>query len=462
LNNDTIAARATAPGAAALAVIRISGPEAGVVLGRIFRPSAPGARMQPRRLYHGCILGQDRAVKDEVLAVVMPGPNSYTGEDCVEIQGHGGPAVTRGVLEAVLAAGARLAEPGEFTKRAFLNGKLDLTQAEAVAELVAAPGSAAAGLALSALAGHLGGLVVSLRDRLVELRAQVCLAVDFPEDEEQFLGQEAFSGGVRGVLDEIGKLLAGFGRARPVREGALAVLAGPVNAGKSSLLNALIGRDRAIVSEAAGTTRDYIEESADLDGLAVRLADTAGLRGGGGEVERLGMGKSRELIGAADLVVLVLDRAADSAPEELDEIVGVAAGRDPGKIVVAANKTDLGQGASRALDALGGFGLEIIDVSAKTGQGLERLCAAMRRRILDGPEGGLADGAPAPNLRQAKALARAREELSGLLGDLATGVPADCLGVRLQSACDALGEITGAITPEGVLEAVFSRFCIGK
>jgi tRNA modification GTPase len=463
VTNDTIAARATAPGAGAVAVIRVSGPAARAVLERIFRPSR--AALGPpaaRRLVHGCILGRDGRIVDEVLAACMPGPQSYTGEDCVEIQGHGGPAVTRAVLEEVLAAGARLAAPGEFTKRAFLNGKLDLAQAEAVADLVSAPGRGAARLALDTLRGHLGALVASLRSRLTDLRAQICLAVDFPEDEAEFVGPEAFGREVAAVLDEIVKLLGDFKRAGPIREGALAVLAGPVNAGKSSLLNALVGRDRAIVSAVAGTTRDYLEEGVDLDGLAVRLVDTAGLRAGAGEIECLGMDRSLALMDDADLVVLVLDQAADAGPRDEAHILEAAARRGPERTLVAANKADLAPGRTGPVAALRHLGFETVSVSAKTGAGLEELAAAMRARILAGQGGELPPDAAVPNLRQAGALEAAGRELSVLLEDAAAGLPPDCLGVRLETACASLAEITGEITPEGVLEAVFSRFCLGK
>jgi len=463
LTNDTIVARATAPGAGAVAIIRVSGPRALAVLGRIFRHGRPAPETPPaRRLAHGFIVDRDGRIVDEVLAAFMPGPHSYTGEDCVEIQGHGGPAVTRGVLEEVLAAGARLAAPGEFTKRAFLNGKLDLSQAEAVAELVSAPGRGAARLALDTLRGHLGGRVASMRERLTDLRAQICLAVDFPEDEAEFTGSRDFARGVGEVLDEIVKLLADFKRAGPIRDGALAVLAGPVNAGKSSLLNALIGRDRAIVSAVAGTTRDYLEESVDLDGLAVRLVDTAGLRAGAGDIERLGMDKSLALMDDADLVVLVLDQAAGAAADEQARILEAAARRGPRWTLVAANKADLAPCRASPVDTLRRLGFETASVSAKTGLGLEALAAAMRARILGGRGGEISPDAAVPNLRQAGALEEAGGELRALLEDAAAGLPPDCLGVRLETACAALGEITGEITPEGVLEAVFSRFCIGK
>ncbi|MBF0482407.1 MAG: tRNA uridine-5-carboxymethylaminomethyl(34) synthesis GTPase MnmE [Desulfovibrionaceae bacterium] len=465
--NDTIAARATAPGAGAVAVVRVSGPAALSVLQRIFRPSLPAPETPvPRRLVHGFVVGRDLLAVDEALAVFMPGPHSYTGEDCVEIHGHGGPAVTRGVLEEVLAAGCRLAEPGEFTKRAFLNGKLDLSQAEAVAELVSAPGRFAARFALSALRGHLGGRVNALRARLGDLRTRICLAVDFPEEEEQGAGCEAFRRGVQEVLDEIVNLLADCSRAGPLREGALVVLAGPVNAGKSSLLNALIGRDRALVSAVAGTTRDYLEESVDLGGLCARLADTAGLRESVCGIERLGMDKSLELMDAADLVVLAFDRSAAASADDAAQIIRTAQRRGPSRTLVAANKIDLepcsagSAGAPDPAARLRELGFEIAAVSAKTGEGLEALVAAMRARILSGGEPP--PDAAVPNLRQAGALEEAGRELAALLEDEAAGLPADCLGVRLETACAALCEITGAITPEGVLDAVFSRFCIGK
>lgn len=314
---DTIAAVATAPGAGAIGVVRLSGPRSRAVLEAVFRPSSSRfTGFVPRTLHHGRIVDSHGADLDDALAVFFPGPHSFTGEDSAEIQGHGGAAVLQAVLEAVLTHGARQAERGEFTRRAFLNGRLDLSQAEAVAELVAAPGVEGVRLASAKLHGLLGRRVSELRERLEYLRRRVCLAVDFPDEEAECLPPAEFLAVTGEVIDGVRALLAGYRRARCWREGALVVLVGRVNAGKSSLMNALLGRPRAIVTERPGTTRDYLEEETALDGLPVRLVDTAGLRADSDDpIEREGMRRGRELADAAQAVLLVLDGAlAASAP----------------------------------------------------------------------------------------------------------------------------------------------------
>jgi len=308
---DTITAIATAAGPGAVGIVRLSGPQAQALAHGLFRSPHPGfSGLRPRQLHHGSLVDAAGRVLDEVLAASMPGPGSFTGEDVVEFFCHGGPAVLRAVLEELLARGARLATPGEFTLRAFLNGRLDLTQAEAVAEMIAAPTRAALHLAQLKLSGALSRRIAALREVLESLRARLCLAVDFPDEDVECLPlpqlrQEALS-----AAGDVERLLAGVERARAWREGVLAVLAGRVNAGKSSLLNALVGRRRALVSATPGTTRDYLEEQLDLSGLLVRLVDTAGLRGPagpGGEpidpVESEGQDLSREFMGRAEAVL---------------------------------------------------------------------------------------------------------------------------------------------------------------
>ncbi|MDR2161971.1 MAG: tRNA modification GTPase, partial [Desulfovibrio sp.] len=286
---DTLAAIATPPGVGGIAVLRISGPAALGVLNQLFAPGAvPPANLprtpfcpRPRHLYFGHAMDEAGRVLDHVLAVFMPGPHSATGEDVAEVHCHGGQGIAAALLEMCLAAGARLAGPGEFTRRAFLNGRLDLTQAEAVAEIIHAPTREGIRLAQAKLDGALGRKIDSLRSSLDDLRRNLILAVDFPEEEGDILNRSGFAAVLDLAGGDIRALLQGFERARLWREGALAVLAGRVNVGKSSLFNALLGRPRAIVSPVSGTTRDYLEETVSLDGILVRLADTAGLRQGG-------------------------------------------------------------------------------------------------------------------------------------------------------------------------------------
>ncbi len=477
----TIAAIATPPGHGGVGIIRISGPDSHAILGRLFLPASPRfAGFRPWMLHRGRACDASGAPLDDVLAVAMPGPRTFTGEDVAEIHCHGGPAVLAAVLEAACACGARLAERGEFSRRAFLNGRMDLTQAEAVAEMIAAPARGGLRLAQARLQGLLGTRVAELRARLLDLRAQVCVAVDFPEDEVDCLAPDAFvaecdavSGGVRG-------LLAAHERGRCWQEGALVVLAGHVNAGKSSLMNALLGRRRAIVTDMPGTTRDFIEEPVQLAGLPVRLVDTAGLRDTGDIVEQEGVRISRDLVAQADLVLLVVDAAAGvgHAERELLRQVrgqhahGVAPnGRTPdGRVLVVLNKTDLAVEAGDAAafqSPIEVEGCPCVAVSALRGHGVDALAAAARAMVLAGLGGADAGGEPesgdlAPNLRQAQVLRRALDELEALMDDVRAGVPYDLCSVRLDGACAVLSEITGETTPAEVLEHIFSSFCIGK
>jgi len=458
LANDTIAAIATPPGDGGVGIIRISGTDCRAIASKVFRAANPNFKeFKPYRLHYGNILDAEGHTLDDVLAAFMPGPNSYTGEDVVEINCHGGRAVLGAVLEEILNLGARLAERGEFTYRAFMNGRMDLSQAEAVAEMIHAPTKAAMQLAQVKLSGLLGEKIKELRARLEHLRAQLVVAVDFPEDELECLPTDeliAVSSEVRGEIDG---LLSGFKRTKAWREGALVVLAGRVNAGKSSLMNALLGRNRAIVTDQPGTTRDYLEESINLDGLTIRLADTAGIRETDDAIEAAGLEKGRELMNQADLVLILTDA---TAPVD-EDVLTTAASLDADKVLVILNKADLPNFDPAHGDSLSALGLEAIAVSAKTGDAMDALCDRIRERVLKGA------GQPdpdelAPNARQATVLNTAAEELLLLEQDAAAAIPYDLLGVRLETACDTLSNITGEITSGEILNTIFDSFCIGK
>ncbi|QLA17217.1 tRNA uridine-5-carboxymethylaminomethyl(34) synthesis GTPase MnmE [Desulfolutivibrio sulfoxidireducens] len=462
-DRDMIVARATPPGAGGLAVIRVSGPGCREIARRLFRSSRPGfTDLRPYRLHHGHFLSPDGRPVDEVLAAFLPGPGSYTGEDTVEISCHGGPAVVAGVIAAFIALGARPAEPGEFTRRAFVNGRLDLSQAEAVAELIAARTRTQADMALARLDGAMGERARELRTALEALRAGVCLAVDFPEDEVECLSREDFAAGVENVAGKIRALIEAHGRARPWREGASVVLFGRVNAGKSRLFNALLGRERAIVTDVPGTTRDYLEETLDLGGMPVRLVDTAGLRETPDEAERLGRDRGTGLTERADLALFVVDGSVplprEAASDDAKELA-LAERLGPSRVMAVVNKADLPPGAPDPADVLGDAGFATVRISARTGQGLDELMAVIRDRLL---EGGPPEDATVPSLREAGALAAALAELEALLPDIGAGVPYDLLGVRLETACVELSGITGEITSEEVLRSIFDAFCIGK
>lgn len=503
-STDTIAAIATPPGCGGIAVLRMSGPGSLAALHALFRPAASrnpdipessqpsSARLgkkafafRPRCLHYGHVLDAAGERLDEALAVFMPCPHSATGEDVGEIHCHGGAGVTAALLEAALKAGARLAEPGEFTRRAFLNGRMDLTQAEAVAELVQASTRQGARLAAAKLEGKLAGEIASIRQALDALRMQVTLAVDFPDEDAVLLSLPEFSATIQDALDAIQRLLGGFERARLWREGALAVLVGRVNAGKSSLLNALLGRARAIVSAEPGTTRDYIEESVNLGGLPVRLVDTAGLRREGGIIEAEGIRRSRDLAREADILLFVLDASKPIHQDDWDFLRGQADLVAQGRLLLVWNKMDNVPGieppprgipltsllagspaimtpAPEKEDARMLDGCPRAAVSARQGWGIEELAEEIRHALLRETSPRPDHGDIAPNLRQADLLRQAFEELVQLRQVLLAAHPPDILGVHLEAAADKLDEVTGSSAAEALLDRIFSSFCIGK
>ncbi|MDR0466124.1 MAG: tRNA uridine-5-carboxymethylaminomethyl(34) synthesis GTPase MnmE, partial [Deltaproteobacteria bacterium] len=306
--NDTIAAVASPVGTGGVGIVRVSGPAAKPILARIFLPrSSRFSDFKPWTLHRGRVLDERGNVLDDALVVFMPGPRTFTGEDVAEVHCHGGMALLGALLEGILALGARLAQAGEFSRRAFLNGRMDLTQAEAVAELIAAPGREGVLLSAAKLDGLLGGRIGALRAKLEDLRMRLCVAVDFPEEETECLDRAEFVLALEDVSLAVRELLANYKRNRCLLEGALVVLAGRTNVGKSSLMHALLGRERALVTAVAGTTRDFLEERLHLDGLPTRLVDTAGLRESSDEAERLGVAASRRCMEEADVILFVLD-----------------------------------------------------------------------------------------------------------------------------------------------------------
>ncbi len=469
---DTIVAIATPPGAGGVGIVRLSGPEALAILQRLMGGTGPEPPVfPPRSLRHGWVHAVAGGAPesppalplepiDEALAVYMPGPASFTGEDVAEVHCHGSRAVLLAVVESACRLGARMAERGEFTYRAFVNGKYDLTQAEAVAELIAAPSRQGARLAQAKLSGLLGRRVGELRAVVERLRARVALALDFPEEEAEALDAGDFLADLDTVRSGVADLLASYRRAGHWREGVAVLLAGRVNVGKSSLLNALLGRNRAIVSPVPGTTRDFIEETLDLDGLEARVTDTAGLRESDDPVEREGVARALELAGGAELVLLVTDATRPLDPGEEDFLR-----RHAGRVLLVRNKIDLldpdGRGEPLASPAAS---CPSAAVSAIRGTGLEALAAAVRSMAL-ALRGGPAEpehGDVVPNLRQSRLLAAALDEADALAGDVAAGIACDLFSVRLDSIAMHLEEITGIATTDDLLTHIFSHFCIGK
>ena len=477
-HSDTIAAIATPLGVGGIGIVRVSGPRAKELLARIFLPLSPHfANFRPWTLHRGRVLDMTGQAVDDVLAVFMPGPRTFTGEDVAEIQCHGGQAIVRTVLETLLDLGARLADRGEFSRRALLNGRMDLTQAEAVAEMIAAPTREALRLSAAKLDGLLGQRIGELRQRLEHLRMQLCVAVDFPEEEVECLAPQDFVAVVHSVGEAVQHLLLGYARCRCWQEGASVVLAGAVNAGKSSLMNALLGRNRALVTDIPGTTRDFLEEFLDLRGLPVRLTDTAGLRETGDAVEALGVERSRERMDGADVILLVLDgsRGQHAAPElaealgpRLADLVRAATDQDtvpeklsvpPPQMLLVWNKVDV---HAKPVLPHEWAALPCVSVSARGGEGLEGLAEAVREAVLRQSGGEPRSGDLVPNMRQAHILRQAAEELRSLAADIGAALPYDVCAVRLDSAATLLGEITGLDSTDEVLDRIFSTFCIGK
>ena len=438
---DTIAALATPFGAGAVAMVRISGPQAVGVADKIFRGRRPVGEGLAGRVVQGRI-ERDGVVIDEVLLTVFRSPRSYTGEDVVEISGHGGVVVAQAVLRAVLEAGARPAEPGEFTRRAFINGKMDLTQAEAVMDLIAARGEASAQAAAGQLEGRLGRVIERLREDALTAVAHLEAFIDFPEE-----GIDPESGSV--LLERIGglhaavnRLLATADEGRMLREGVRLVIHGEPNVGKSSLLNLLLGYDRAMVSEIPGTTRDTIEENLTLRGIPFRVIDTAGLRESADPLELEGMRRTRHRLEQADVSVRVL-----AAPEV--EKTGAVAPRE----IVVLNKIDLWRG--------GEMPAAMVPVCCLDGRGLEELVGAIMA-VTDLAAVWRMEEVVAVNARHQHCLKTARDYLEDARRSLERGDAPELTALELRSALAAIGEITGAVDSEEVLGKIFSTFCIGK
>lgn len=457
---DTIAAIATAPGRGGVGIIRVSGAKSQAIAKQVlgFVPKA-------RYAHYGPFKAADGTVLDEGIALFFPNPNSFTGEDVLELQGHGGPVVLDLLLKEIVGLGARLARPGEFSERAFLNDKMDLAQAEAIADLIDSSSEHAARCALRSLQGEFSKRIQQLLDRLIHMRVYVEAAIDFPEEEIDFLSD----GKVAAMLDEVeNELLAVLQEANQgalLREGMNVVIAGRPNAGKSSLLNALAGIDRAIVTDIAGTTRDVLKEHIHIDGMPLHIIDTAGLRDAPDEVERIGIQRAWEEIKQADRVLLMIDSTSNETdPEQLlhalyDEY-GLAqeaqALVDEGRITVIRNKADLST-ETIGLNQEGRFAT--IRLSAKHNQGVD----VLRTHLKDimgfnaGTEGGfLARRRHLDALNRAQtALENGRYQLEGMgAGEL--------LAEDLRMAQNALGEITGTFTADDLLGEIFSSFCIGK
>ena len=462
---DTIVAIATASGSAGLAVLRVSGDRALALSDEVFRGATPLSQAAGHTLHHGWAVDAERRDGggaeprlDEVVAAVFRAPRSYTGEDTVEWSCHGGEVPARRVLAALRAAGARLAGPGEFTLRAFLRGRMDLAQAEAVADLVNAETESAGDLALAQLSGALSRRLAAIEERVTDAAAEVEARVDFAEDVGGVEIPEHVRSAIAAVLAELDALLAGAPWARAMREGVRVPLVGLPNAGKSSLFNALLGEDRAIVAAEPGTTRDRVSERLVVAGVRVTLSDTAGVREATSAIEAMGVERTLATLEGAAVALWVVDGSRPWDPAG-DPLVPELAGR---RVLAALAKSDLGAVVpeSAIRSALPGSELHVARVSAVTGDGLDALTRSLASLLGADRAGGLA-GAVA-NPRHADALARARAALARAGEAGASGAPGEIVALELRESLGALGEVSGRSASEELLDRIFARFCVGK
>ena len=446
--SDTIAAISTALGQGAIAVLRVSGPEARALVDRVVS-DRDLLKAEPRRAYYASLADPEGSVIDQVLVTVFAGPHSYTGEDLVEISCHGGVLVTKTIFDLLLATGCRAAEPGEFTQRSFLNGKMDLAQAEAVMDLIGAQTSLALRAANQQLRGHLGDAMGSLREDLIGIVAHIEAYIDFPEEDIDPDTGESLRGRLRDLGGRMGDLLASADRGRILREGARVVICGEPNVGKSSLLNVLLGFERAIVSDTAGTTRDTIEEVINLKGIPLRLIDTAGLHESSDQIEQQGMQRTAEALADADVVIEVIDGHASPSTQE-----PLRKDEHQALWIRLLNKSDLGIDERHAME-------ESIAFSCTDRSGLDTLTDTIAAALLDREEGWQTQMV-AINARHQRCLSRAREACERAERGMSEGLEPEFVATDLREALEAVGEVVGKVDVEEILGEIFGSFCIGK
>jgi tRNA modification GTPase len=455
---DTIAAIATALGEGSVGIIRVSGSDSVHIADSIFKSKKRLREAETHTLHYGHIVDPDSGdVVDEVLVALMRSPRSYTKEDIVEIHCHGGIVVVQRVLQIVLASGARLAEPGEFTKRAFLNGRIDLSQAEAVIDLIRSKTDSSMKLALKQVEGYLGSRIRQLRQKLIELLAHIEVTIDYPEhDVEDVAVRNILKQGTE-AIKEIQGMLEGARTGRILREGIRTVIIGKPNVGKSSLLNALSKTDRAIVTDIPGTTRDILEEQISIRGIPLQIVDTAGIRETEDVVERIGVERSRNALEEADLVLFMLDASRELADTDR-ELLRQTKGKPT---LILLNKLDLPRKilthtiTELAPDAL------VIEMSVKKGQGIERLEQEVERLFLSGGIEGK-EAAYVSNARHIALLEKCKRQLEEAVHSAESGMTLDLVAVEIRDAWETLGEVIGEAVGEDLLDQIFSQFCLGK
>ncbi|GJQ62897.1 MAG: tRNA modification GTPase MnmE [Melioribacteraceae bacterium] len=448
LNNDTISALATSPSEGAIAVIRVSGKNAFNICDKIFVGKKKISNAASHTIHYGNIIESDNIV-DDVLVSIFKSPNSYTGEDVVEISSHGSFLIIKRILELLNDNGARNAEPGEFTRRAFLNGKLDLVQAEAVADIINSRTEVSLRGARNQLDGLLSAKVKYLRDSLVNSSSLMELELDFSEEDVEFINADVARKKITEIVSEIDLLLSSYSFGKVVRDGVNVSLVGVPNVGKSSLMNYILKESRAIVSEIPGTTRDIIREEISIDGVLFRLTDTAGIRFTEDEIEKQGVFRSREAIKNSDLVLFINDIREGVSEELYNELLNIVSRET---IITVMNKLDL---KPEYVDE------EVVSISAKTGEGISRLFEKMKE-IAYGGKAYSEKSAIVTNSRHYSALKKAKESLGMAIDSISSGMTGEFIAVDLRNAENALGEIIGEVTSDDILNNIFSKFCIGK
>jgi tRNA modification GTPase len=448
-SEDTIAAIATPPGIGAISVIRVSGPKSISSVDKIYKGKKGLEKVNSHTIHYGNILDKENNVIDDVLVSVFISPNSYTGEDSVEISTHGSPFVCNKILERLINQNVRLAEPGEFTKRAFLNGKIDLSQAEAVIDVINSRTNASLKGARNQLDGLLSQKVDQLRKSLVNSSSLIELELDFAEEDLEFISFEKVREEIENIINEIEKLIETYKFGKILRDGVNVVFVGKPNVGKSSLLNYLVKESRAIVSHIPGTTRDIIREEVSIEGILFTLFDTAGIRVSDDEIEKEGVLRSRKAVENADLVVLLSDVDSEFPKDLFEEILKLT---EKEKIISLVNKIDLNK-KYEVSNSLG--------ISAKTGEGIDKFLSTLKEKSL-GTESFTEKSAVVSNLRHKTALQKSKEHLLKSLDSIDEKLSGEFISVDLRNAESSLGEIIGKVTTDDILNNIFSKFCIGK
>ena len=454
---DTIAAITTPLGESGIGAIRISGPDAYAVGDKIFKSKSavPLKERRDRSIQYGTIVDENGTCIDEVLALIMKGPHSYTAEDVLEIQCHGGREALESILQLILRSGARMANPGEFTERAFVNGRIDLAQAEAVMDVIQAKSRAGLTSAVSQLEGRLSKVINKTRKELTELVTRLEVMIDYPEEDLEDIAVPDVSGALQEMQEKLQHMLEESQNGRMIRDGVMAAIAGTPNAGKSSLLNRLLQEERAIVTDVPGTTRDVLEEWITLRGVPVCLVDTAGIRETDDTVEKIGVSRARRYLDRADIILAVIDGSRPLTDEDKD-ILQSAADKN---VIIVLNKTDLP--SVMTSQDLSTYGFPICPISASTGDGLEELKDRLLQEVL---KGGFTDGPSAllTNTRHIELVRQSAEALERARQSLQDGMPLDCAVIDIRQAWDTLGSITGDTVHDDIVEEIFSRFCLGK